>query len=96
MDLGLNKKVAVVAGGSRGCGRGISAALAAEGACVLLSGRRDDAVRSPVEAIRAAGGRFGRLLNIGSIAMKTPHLGAPMPATNTRVAVAALMTKSLF
>jgi 3-oxoacyl-[acyl-carrier protein] reductase len=175
MDLGLDKKVAVVAGGSRGCGRGISAALAAEGASVLLSGRQDDAVRSMVEAIRAAGGmaagvvadmtlkdgaqrivsaaheqfgapdilvvnspgpvpdrasnrwrgfencsdddfievhrcfvmstvflvrevlpamrerRFGRLLNIGSIAMKTPHLDDPMPATNTRVAVAALM-----
>ena len=175
MDLGLDKKVAVVAGGSRGCGRGISAALAAEGASVLLSGRQEDAVRSTVEAIRAAGGmaagvvadmtlkdgaqrivsaaqeqfgapdilvinspgpvpdrasnrwrgfencsdddfvevhrcfvmstvflvrevlpmmrerRFGRLLNIGSIAMKTPHLDDPMPATNTRVAVAALM-----
>ena len=42
MDLGLDKKVAVVAGGSRGCGRGISEALAAEGASVLLSGRQDD------------------------------------------------------
>lgn len=175
MDLGLDGKVAVVAGGSRGCGRGISAALAAEGAQVLLSGRQEDAVQATVEAIRAAGGRaagvvadmtvkdgaqrivaaacehfgapdilvinspgpvpdrttnrwrgfencsdedflevhrcfvmstvylvrevlpamrerrFGRLLNIGSIAMKTPHLDDPMPATNTRVAVAALM-----
>jgi 3-oxoacyl-[acyl-carrier protein] reductase len=35
--------------------------------------------------------QWGRLLNIGSIAMKTPHLEDPMPATNTRVAVAALM-----
>jgi len=37
---------------------------------------------------------WGRLVNIGSIAMKTPHLEDPMPAVNTRVAVAALM-KSL-
>lgn len=73
MDLGLGNKVAVVAGGSRGCGRAISEVLAAEGACVLLSGRQG-----------------GRLLNIGSIAMKTPHLDDPMPATNTRIAVAAL------
>ena len=35
--------------------------------------------------------QWGRLLNIGSIAMKTPHLEDPMPAINTRVAVAALM-----
>ena len=31
MDLGLHNKVAVVAGGSRGCGRGIAEVLAAEG-----------------------------------------------------------------
>jgi 3-oxoacyl-[acyl-carrier protein] reductase len=175
MDLGLNGKVAVVAGGSRGCGRAISEALAAEGVRVLLSGRQADAVAAAVDAIRAAGGEaagvvadmtdkagarcivgsaqahfdlpdilvinspgpvpdrasnhwrgfdncsdddflrtyqdfvmsvvylvrealpamrergWGRLLNIGSIAMKTPHLEDPMPATNIRVAVAALM-----
>ena len=175
MDLGLAGKVAVVAGGSRGCGRGIAQALAAEGARVVLSGRQAEAVQASVEAIRAAGGQvagvvadmtvkagaqqiiaaareafgapeilvvnspgpvpdraskrwrgfencsdedflevyqsfvmsvvyltrevlpdmrrqqWGRLLNIGSIAMKTPHLDDPMPATNTRVAVAALM-----
>lgn len=175
MDLGLTGKVAVVAGGSRGCGRGIAQTLAAEGARVLLSGRQPEAVNACVEAIRAAGGnaagvvadmtvkagaqqiiaaaqeafgapeilvinspgpvpdrathrwrgfencsdddflcvyqdfvmsvvyltrevlpemrrrQWGRLLNIGSIAMKTPHLDDPMPATNTRVAVAALM-----
>lgn len=34
---------------------------------------------------------WGRLVNIGSIAMMTPHLEDPMPATNIRVAVAALI-----
>jgi len=34
---------------------------------------------------------WGRLLNIGSIAMKVPHLEDPMPAVNIRVAVNALM-----
>jgi len=175
MELGLRDKVAVVAGGSRGCGRGIAEVLAAEGARVLLSGRQREPVEATVAAIRAAGGTasgvvadmtepagaaqivqaareafgapdilvinspgpvpdratnrwrgfencsdadflhvyqcfvmstvylarqvlpamrekgWGRLLNIGSIAMKTPHLDDPMPATNTRVAVAALM-----
>ncbi len=46
-------------------------------------------VREVLPAMREKG--WGRLLNIGSIAMKTPHLDDPMPATNTRVAVAALM-----
>jgi 3-oxoacyl-[acyl-carrier protein] reductase len=175
MDLGLKDKVAVVAGGSRGCGRGISEALAAEGAKVVLSGRNAEAVQASVASIQATGGaaigvvadmtektgaqqiiaaardgfgmpdilvvnspgpvpdrnsnrwrgfencsdedflqvyqdfvmsvvyltrevlpsmrerRWGRLLNIGSIAMKTPHLEDPMPASNIRVAVAALM-----
>ena len=56
MDLELGGKVAVVAGGSRGCGRGIAEVLAAEGARVVLSGRQQAAVHDTVEAIRAAGG----------------------------------------
>lgn len=175
MDLGIEDKVAVVAGGSRGCGRGVSEALANEGARVVLSGRVPEAVAACVAAIREAGGRahgvvadmthkqgaqriiaearsafgdpdilivnspgpvpdrvtdrwrgfdnssdddfleayqdfvmsvvyltrevlpamrnkkWGRLVNLGSIAMKVPHLEDPMPATNIRVAVAALM-----
>ena len=45
--------------------------------------------RQVLPAMRAR--QWGRLVNIGSIAMKTPHLEDPMPATNIRVAVAALM-----
>jgi 3-oxoacyl-[acyl-carrier protein] reductase len=175
MDLGLKDKIALVAGGSRGCGRAVAEELAREGARVILTGRQADKVREAVEAMRAEGlevhglvedmtteagataiiegaraaygdpdilvvnspgpvpdpvtnrGRgfdncaddvfdevnrnfvmsqvwlargvlpamkakdWGRLVNLGSIAMKTPHLEDPMPATNTRVAVAALM-----
>src|SRR3954468_13231170 len=57
MDLQLRGKVAVVAGGSRGCGRGIAEVLADEGALVLLSGRQKEAVSATVEAIRGAGGQ---------------------------------------
>ncbi len=39
MDLGLNGKRALVMGGSRGIGRGIAAALAAEGAAVAIVAR---------------------------------------------------------
>ena len=175
MDLGLAGKIAVVAGGSRGCGRAIAESLAREGASVVLSGRNQAPVDTAVEGILEYGGkalgvvadmtvkrdaqriveaargtfgdpdilvvnspgsvpdpktnrwrgfencsdddfleiyqmfvmsvvyltrevlpamrakRWGRLLNIGSIAMKNPHLEDPMPATNIRVAVNALM-----
>jgi 3-oxoacyl-[acyl-carrier protein] reductase len=175
MDLGLTDKIAVVAGGSRGCGLGIAEALANEGAWVVLSGRNAQPVADAVASIRARGGKavgvvadmtdkhgaqriiatareafgdpdilvvnspgsvpdpktnrwrgfencsdedffeiyrmfvmsvvyltrevlpamrakqWGRLLNIGSIAMKNPHLEDPMPATNIRVAVNGLM-----
>ena len=47
----LAGKIALVAGGSRGCGRGISEALAAEGVHVVLSGRQGQAVAATVDAI---------------------------------------------
>ncbi len=57
MDLGLKDKVAVVAGGSRGCGFGIAEALASEGAAVLLSGRNEQAVDTAVARILDLGGK---------------------------------------
>ncbi|MGE0387097.1 MAG: SDR family oxidoreductase [Gammaproteobacteria bacterium] len=174
MDLGLRGRIALVAGGSRGCGRGISEVLAEEGARVVLTGRNRDAVEAAERAIRERGGavagvvadmtteagvativasarsafgdpdilvvnspgpmidaetgarrgfeacadqdyldvfnshvisavrltrallpamkarRWGRILNIGSIAFKTPHQEDPMPAQDVRIAVAPL------
>ena len=71
MDLGLMNKVAVVAGGSRGCGLGIAEALAKEGAAVLLSGRNEQAVDSAVTRIRAGGGKAS-----GIVADMVPRDGA--------------------
>src|SRR3954453_2265996 len=55
MDLGLSDRVAIVAGGSRGCGYGIPTALANEGAKVVLSGRQPDVVATATEKLRAGG-----------------------------------------
>ena len=169
MDLGLNGKVALVAGGGRGCGLGIAQELAQEGALVALSGRNADVVNAAVESITAAGGRalgivadmaiksevqrmvsetrkafgdpdilvvnppgperlrgfentpdeefrqaneqwvmtlvylarevipamkakqWGRIVDIASIGVKTPHLDDPMYTSNTRVAVVGVI-----
>ncbi len=56
MDLGIKDKVALVVGGSRGCGLAISRELAANGARVVLTGRERDHVDAAVAQIGADGG----------------------------------------
>jgi 3-oxoacyl-[acyl-carrier protein] reductase len=52
VDLGLSGKVALVTGSSRGLGKAIAAALAAEGAAVALAARDPEALEAAVLEIR--------------------------------------------
>jgi 3-oxoacyl-[acyl-carrier protein] reductase len=62
VDLGIDGKVALVTGASKGLGRGIAAALAAEGARVAVSSRS----RQRVEAAAAEAGAELALVHDGS------------------------------
>ncbi len=55
MDLGLNGKVAIITGASRGIGRAIALALADEGCNVAICARGEEALRQTEADIRAKG-----------------------------------------
>jgi 3-oxoacyl-[acyl-carrier protein] reductase len=57
MDLGLEDRVCVITGASRGIGRATAVSLAREGARVLLVARSEDALDESAAACREAGGR---------------------------------------
>ena len=52
----LTDKVALITGASRGLGKAIALALAAEGASIAAVARSEDALKDTLEAIRATGG----------------------------------------
>jgi 3-oxoacyl-[acyl-carrier protein] reductase len=58
MDLGLDGRVALVTGGSKGIGFGIAAGLAAEGARVAIAARDPEGVRDAAERIGGHGIAF--------------------------------------
>jgi len=59
MDLNLKDKVVVVTGGSAGIGKGISLALAREGAIPFIIGRNLKTMEETISEIESAGGRVG-------------------------------------
>lgn len=54
MDLGLDGQAALVAASSRGLGRAVATALAAEGARVMVSGRDKASLANTAGEIREA------------------------------------------
>ncbi|MGH2944818.1 MAG: SDR family oxidoreductase [Solirubrobacteraceae bacterium] len=58
MDLGLRDRVALVTGASKGIGRGIAAALVAEGARVAIASRSTDRIAAAAAEIGARGYAF--------------------------------------
>ena len=57
MDLGIQKKTALVMSSSRGLGEGIAKSLASEGVHVLLTGRNKDRLSEIVDEIENSGGQ---------------------------------------
>ncbi len=58
MDLGLTGRVAIVTGASRGIGRAVAAALAAEGMAVGVCARDLDRLEEAAAELRSAGGQI--------------------------------------
>ena len=66
MDLGLKGKRALVTGGSKGIGRAIAEAFAAEGADVSICARNAEEVGAVVASLKAKGvNAFGSALDVG-------------------------------
>lgn len=59
MDLKIKNKLALVTGSTQGIGWAIAQALAAEGARVIVNGRRETTVRATVEALSRIGEAHG-------------------------------------
>jgi len=57
MDMELGGKVVLVTGGSKGIGLAAAQLFAAEGAEVVITARRPEALAEAADAIRAATGR---------------------------------------
>ena len=82
MELGLGEKVALVTGGTRGIGRATALRLAAEGAHVVVTARRQELIDETVAALREAGDE--RALGVAADANRADDLDRVLTATLER------------
>src|SRR5829696_6923734 len=92
MDLGIDGRVALVTGASKGLGRGIAAALVAEGATVAVASRSRERIEATAAEIGARGFVYdtddldaaGRVVHdvvevLGPIDILVTNTGGPPP-----------------
>jgi NAD(P)-dependent dehydrogenase (short-subunit alcohol dehydrogenase family) len=83
MDLGLNGKLAVVTGATKGIGHAVAGALLDEGATVFVHGRGEETVEDAVGRLRGRGEVHGVVGDLGdpaapaAIAARVAEVGRP-------------------
>jgi len=66
MDLGLHGKAAIVAAASKGLGKGVARALAAEGANVVMFSRDEGAILSAAAEVQARAGSGAQVVGLAA------------------------------
>ncbi|MCA1647435.1 MAG: SDR family oxidoreductase [Chloroflexi bacterium] len=66
MDLGLRGKTAIVAAASKGLGKGVARALAAEGANVAMFSRDEASIRAAADEVQAEAGDGAQILGLAA------------------------------
>lgn len=72
MEVNLNKKVAVVTGGTRGIGRACAEYLAASGATVAIIGRQAENVEKATSIVKKKGKAHGYQLDVADVSKIAP------------------------